>query len=234
MPTSPSLRARSWASWVPRARGKTTIANLVQGLVVPTDGRVLVDGTDIAHISPAQLRAQIGAVPQEVQLFTGSVRENIAMGVVDKDPGRVVAVAKFVGAHDFIQRLPQGYNTVLGERGQGLSSGQRQLLSIARALIRNPRILVLDEATSALDPATEEQLLRQLKANARGRTVIMITHRLAPLAIADRVALLMDGRIERIGSPTEVMAYARIRMAEASRGQATAGSAAARTVAMLA
>ena len=194
----------------------------MQGLFKPTGGRVLVDGTDIAHISPAQLRAQIGAVPQDIQLFTGSVRENIAMGVVDKDPGRVVAVAKFVGAHDFIQRLPQGYNTVLGERGQGLSSGQRQLLCIARALIRNPRILVLDEATSALDPATEEQLLRQLKANARGRTVIMITHRLAPLAIADRVALLMDGRIERIGSPTEVMAYARIRMAEASRGQTTA------------
>ena len=105
--------------------------------------------------------------------------------MVDKDPGRVVAVAKFVGAHDFIQRLPQGYNTQLGERGQGLSTGQRQLLCIARALIRNPRILILDEATSALDPATEEQLLRQLKANTRGRTVIMITHRLAPLAIAD-------------------------------------------------
>ena len=184
---------------------------------------MLVDGTDIAHISPAQLRAQIGCVPQDVQLFTGSVRENIAMGVVDKDPGRVVAVAKFVGAHDFIQRLPQGYNTVLGERGQGLSIGQRQLLCIARALIRNPRILILDEATSALDPATEEQLLRQLKANTRGRTVIMITHRLAPLAIADRVALVMDGRIERIGPPTEVMAYARIRMAEASRGQGAAG-----------
>ena len=217
----------------PSGSGKTTIANLVQGLFKPSNGRVLVDGTDIAHISPAQLRAQIGGVPQDVQLFTGSVRENIAMGVVDKDPGRVVAVAKFVGAHDFIQRLPQGYNTVLGERGQGLSSGQRQLLCIARALIRNPRILVLDEATSALDPATEEQLLRQLKANTRGRTVIMITHRLAPLAIADRVALLMDGRIERIGSPTEVMAYARIRMAEASRGQGGAG-AAARTVAMLA
>ncbi len=204
----------------PSGSGKTTIANLVQGLVSPSDGRVLVDGTDIAHISPAQLRAQIGAVPQDVQLFTGTVRENIAMGVVDKDPGRVVAVAKFVGAHDFIQRLPQGYNTVLGERGQGLSTGQRQLLCIARALIRNPRILILDEATSALDPATEEQLLRQLKANTRGRTVIMITHRLAPLAIADRVALVMDGRIERIGPPTEVMAYARIRMAEASRGAA--------------
>jgi HlyB family type I secretion system ABC transporter len=210
----------------PSGSGKTTIANLVQGLFKPTGGRVLVDGTDIAHISPAQLRAQIGCVPQDVQLFTGSVRENIAMGVVDKDPGRVVAVARFVGAHDFIQRLPQGYNTVLGERGQGLSTGQRQLLCIARALIRNPRILILDEATSALDPATEEQLLRQLKANTRGRTVIMITHRLAPLAIADRVALVMDGRIERIGPPTDVMAYARIRMAEASRGQSAAGTAA--------
>jgi HlyB family type I secretion system ABC transporter len=217
----------------PSGSGKTTIANLVQGLFKPSNGRVLIDGTDIAHISPAQLRAQIGGVPQDVQLFTGSVRENIAMGVVDKDPSRVVAVAKFVGAHDFIQRLPQGYNTVLGERGQGLSNGQRQLLCIARALIRNPRILVLDEATSALDPATEEQLLRQLKANTRGRTVIMITHRLAPLAIADRVALLMDGRIERIGSPTEVMAYARIRMAEASRGQGAAGTA-VHSMAMLA
>ncbi len=217
----------------PSGSGKTTIANLIQGLFKPSSGRVLVDGNDIAHISPAQLRAQIGGVPQDVQLFTGSVRENIAMGVVDKDPGRVVAVAKFVGAHDFIQRLPQGYNTVLGERGQGLSNGQRQLLCIARALIRNPRILVLDEATSALDPATEEQLLRQLKANSRGRTVIMITHRLAPLAIADRVALLMNGRVERMGSPTEVMAYARIRMAEASRGHSGAAGT-ARTVAMLA
>jgi HlyB family type I secretion system ABC transporter len=210
----------------PSGSGKTTIANLVQGLFKPSAGRVMVDGTDIAHISPAQLRAQIGCVPQDVQLFTGSVRENIAMGVVDKDPGRVVAVAKFVGAHDFIQRLPQGYNTQLGERGQGLSTGQRQLLCIARALIRNPRILILDEATSALDPATEEQLLRQLKANTRGRTVIMITHRLAPLAIADRVALVMDGRVERIGPPTDVMAYARIRMAEASRGQSAAGASA--------
>jgi HlyB family type I secretion system ABC transporter len=218
----------------PSGSGKTTIANLVQGLFKPSAGRVLVDGTDIAHISPAQLRAQIGCVPQDVQLFTGSVRENIAMGVVDKDPGRVVAVAKFVGAHDFIQRLPQGYNTVLGERGQGLSTGQRQLLCIARALIRNPRILILDEATSALDPATEEQLLRQLKANTRGRTVIMITHRLAPLAIADRVALVMDGRVERVGPPTDVMAYARIRMAEASRGQSSAGSAHAVARAMLA
>jgi ABC-type bacteriocin/lantibiotic exporter with double-glycine peptidase domain len=209
----------------PPGSGKTTIANLLQGLLKPCAGRVLIDGTDLNHMSPAQLRAQIGCVPQDVQLFTGSVRENIAMSVADKDPARVVAVAKFVGAHEFIQRLPQGYNTVLGERGRGLSSGQRQLLCIARALIRDPRILILDEATSALDPATEEQLLRQLKVNARGRTVIMITHRLAPLAIADRVALVMEGRVERIGPPTDVMAYARIRMAEASQGR-TASSAA--------
>jgi len=201
----------------PSGSGKTTIANLIQGLFAPSAGRVLVDGNDVAHMPPAQLRAQIGSVPQDVQLFTGSVRDNIAMGVIDKDPGRVVAVAKFVGAHGFIQRLPQGYNTIVGERGRGLSTGQRQLLSIARALIRNPRILILDEATSALDPATEEQLLRQLKNNTRGRTLIMITHRLAPLAIADRVAVVMDGRIERVGPPTEIMAYARIRMAEATR-----------------
>jgi ABC-type bacteriocin/lantibiotic exporter with double-glycine peptidase domain len=204
----------------PSGSGKTTIVNLVQGLIRPTSGRVLADGMDIAHLSPAQLRAQIGCVPQDLQLFAGSVRDNIALGVADKDPARVVAVARFVGAHDFIQRLPQGYNTLLGERGQGLSMGQRQLLCIARALIRNPRILILDEATSALDPAAEEQLLRRLKAAARGRTVIMITHRLAPLAIADRVALLMDGRLERVGPPTEVMAYARIRMAEAAHAPA--------------
>ncbi len=201
----------------PSGSGKTTIANLVQGLHWPSAGRVLVDDTDIRHLSPEQLRAQIGSVPQDVQLFAGSVLDNIAMGVAEKDPARVVAAARFVGAHDFIERLPQGYNTPLGERGQGLSMGQRQLLCIARALIRDPRILILDEATSALDPATEEQLLRRLKGTLRGRTVIMITHRLAPLAIADRVAVVMDGRIERVGPPTDVMAYARIRMAEALR-----------------
>jgi ABC-type bacteriocin/lantibiotic exporter with double-glycine peptidase domain len=203
----------------PSGSGKTTIANLVQGLFQPTSGRVLIDGTDVAHMSPAELRSQIGCVPQDAQLFTGTVRENIAMGVADKDPARVTAVARFVGAHHFIQRLPQGYDTVLGERGGGLSAGQKQLLCLARALIRNPRLVVLDEATSALDPATEEQFLRALRSGARGRTIIMVTHRLAPLAIADKVALIVDGRIERVGPPTEVMAYARIRMADASRGQ---------------
>ena len=211
----------------PSGSGKTTIANLVQGLFKPAAGRVLVDGVDLAHLSPAELRAQIGCVPQDIQLFTGTVADNIAMGVADKDPARIAAAARFVGAHNFIERLPKGYDTMLGERGGGLSSGQRQLICIARALIRNPRILILDEATSALDPATEEALLRQLKTGMRGRTVIMITHRLAPLAITDRVALVLGGRIERVGPPTEVMAYARIRMAEASRGQTMQVAAAA-------
>ncbi|HEY2534304.1 MAG TPA: ATP-binding cassette domain-containing protein, partial [Xanthobacteraceae bacterium] len=170
----------------------------------PTTGRVLVDGTDIAHLSPAQLRAQIGCVPQDIQLFTGSVRENIAMGVADKDPGRVVAVAKFVGAHNFIQRLPQGYNTRLGERGQGLSTGQRQMICIARALIRNPRILILDEATSALDPVTEARLQLALDEVMKGRTTFVIAHRLATIRNATRILVFHHGRIVETGAFAEL------------------------------
>lgn len=174
----------------------------------------MIDRTDIAHMSPAWLRSQIGSVPQDVQLFAGSVRENIAMGLPVKLPERIVAVSKFVGAHDFIQRLPQGYDTALTERGGGLSAGQRQLLTIARALIRNPRILILDEATSALDAGSEAHFIRNLKRASRGRTIVMISHRMAPVTIADQVVFVMNGRIERIGPPNEVIEYARKRMAE--------------------
>jgi ABC-type bacteriocin/lantibiotic exporter with double-glycine peptidase domain len=208
----------------PSGSGKTTLANLLQGLYRPSSGRVLIDGTGISHIPPAQLRAQIGCVPQDVQLFSGTVLENMAMGAAGTDPARIAAVARLVGAHGFVQRLPRGYSTMLGERGSGLSAGQKQLICIVRAMVRNPRIIVLDEATSALDPASEEQFLRALRANARGRTVVIITHRLAPLAIADKVVLVVNGRIERCGSPADVMAYARIRMAEVSRGQPVAPS----------
>lgn len=200
----------------PSGQGKTTLSKLVQGLYLPDNGRVLVDDTDIAHISPATLRRQVGVVPQEVQLFAGTVRENIAMGIDDKDPARVESVARFVGAHEFIQRLPKGYDTILSERGGGLSSGQKQLLAVARALIRNPKILIFDEATSALDPGTEERLIRALKRAKRGRTIIMISHRMAPMVIADRVALLIDGHIERVGSPEEVIAFSRTRMRDAA------------------
>jgi HlyB family type I secretion system ABC transporter len=206
----------------PSGSGKSTIAKLLQGLYTPLKGRVLIDGTDIAHISPATLRRQIGVVPQDVQLFAGTVRENIAMGVSDKDPARVVAVAKFVGAHEFIQHLPKGYDTVLTERGGGLSAGQRQLLAVARALIRNPRVLVLDEATSALDIVTEERLIRNLRQAGRGRTIIVVSHRIPPIALADRAALVIDGRIERVGPPQEIIAFARARMSERYASTGTA------------
>src|SRR5262249_6632117 len=189
----------------------------MQGLYRPTSGRVLIDDTDIAHLAPEAVRQQIGVVPQEVQLFSGTVRENIALAVPSKDPERVVAVAKFVGAHEFIQRLPQGYETVLGERGGGLSAGQRQLIAVARALMRNPRIILLDEATSALDPVTEETLLRSLKRASRGRTIVLVTHRLAPLSVCDRVALMVDGAITRLGAPAEVAAFARSELGEAAQ-----------------
>ncbi len=195
----------------PPGSGKSTFAKLLLGLAPPVHGRVLIDDLDVRLWSPAVLRQQVGVVPQEVQLFAGSIAENIGLGALDRSFERVVAAAKFVGAHDFIQRLPAGYDTRLSERGGGLSAGQRQLISIARALIRNPRLLVLDEATSGLDTATEEVLLLNLKRASRGRTIVMVTHRLAALAIADRVVLLGDGRIEREGTPGQVVAFARSR-----------------------
>jgi len=195
----------------PPGSGKSTLTKLLLGLDRPARGRVLVDDLDLRLLSPAVLRQQIGVVPQEVQLFSGTIAENIAMGAADRGFERIVAAAKFVGAHDFIQRLPQGYETPLGERGAGLSAGQRQLLCIARALIRNPRVLVLDEATSALDAPTEEALLANLKRASRGRTVLLVTHRLPALAIAERVVYLVDGRIERRGRPAEIATLVRAR-----------------------
>jgi ABC-type bacteriocin/lantibiotic exporter with double-glycine peptidase domain len=189
----------------PLGSGKSTLAKLVEGLYRPTAGRILIDRTDISHASPAALRRQLGVVPQEVQLFAGTVRENITMGADDPDPARAIASARFVGAHDFIQRLPKGYETVLRERGTGLSAGQRQLICLARAMMRNPRILILDEATSSLDTASEETFLRNLRRVARGRTVIIISHRIAPLTVADRVVVITDGQVTLEGPPSKVL-----------------------------
>jgi HlyB family type I secretion system ABC transporter len=199
----------------PPGSGKSTLAKLLLGLDQPGRGRVLIDDLDVRLWSPAALRQQIGVVPQEVQLFAGSIAQNIGMGAADRSFERIVAAAKFVGAHDFIQRLPKGYETRLSERGGGLSAGQRQLISIARAVIRNPRILVLDEATSGLDAATEETLLTNLRRASRGRTIVIVTHRLGALAIADRVLCLEDGRIVQEGKPGQIAAWTRARRPQA-------------------
>jgi ATP-binding cassette, subfamily B, bacterial HlyB/CyaB len=205
----------------PSGSGKSTMLRLLQGLYAPDSGRVLIDETDISHVSRATLRSQIGVVPQENQLFAGTVYENISMGMPIKDPTRIVAVARFVGAHGFIQRLAKGYETVLGERGSGLSAGQRQLICIARALIRNPRIIIFDEAKSALDSASEELLMRNLKRAAKGRTIVMVSHRLSSMAICDQIGLIIDGHLERLGPPSDVIPFARKRMADERRSEAS-------------
>ena len=183
---------------------------------MPESGRVLLDDHDLAAVSPVSYRAQIGVVPQEIHLFAGTIAENIALGAADRTLARVVAAARFVGADEFIRRLPQGYETVLGERGTGLSLGQRQLLAVARAIVRNPRMLVLDEATSALDTAAEAHLLANIRRAGSGRTVLVVTHRPAVLEACERVLLLERGRVAHVGSAAEVLALTGARPASAN------------------
>ncbi len=200
--------------------GKSTLAKLVQRLFVAEQGRVLVDGVDIGLIDAGQLRRQIGVVLQDSWLFNRSVRENIAIA----DPGapieQVVQAARLAGAHDFIGELPQGYDTVVGEQGASLSGGQRQRIAIARALFAQPRILILDEATSALDYDSEAALARNMAAICRGRTVIIIAHRLSAVRRADRIVVMDRGRIVEAG-PHEALvrqggAYASLLRAQAA------------------
>ncbi|WP_167520034.1 type I secretion system permease/ATPase [Azotobacter salinestris] len=187
--------------------GKSTLTRLLQRLYVPERGRVLVDGVDLALADVSSLRRQIGVVLQDNLLFNRSIRENIAL----TDPGApieaVIQAARLAGAHEFILELPEGYDTLVGEHGASLSGGQRQRIAIARALIGNPRILIFDEATSALDYESERIVQQNMKAICRGRTVIVIAHRLSAVRDAQRILVMDRGQIVEQGSHAELLAH---------------------------
>lgn len=185
--------------------GKSTLTKLLQRLYVPATGRVLIDGVDLAHIDPAWLRRQIGVVLQENLLFNRTIRENIALAHPAMPLDDVIRAAELAGAHEFVVRLPNGYDTFVEERGTNLSGGQRQRLAIARALVTDPRVLILDEATSALDAESEEIIRANLKAISAGRTVIIIAHRLSAVRQCDMLITLEAGRIIERGTHDELL-----------------------------
>ncbi|MBN9487233.1 MAG: type I secretion system permease/ATPase [Alphaproteobacteria bacterium] len=189
----------------PSGSGKSTLGKLIQRLFVPESGRVLVDGVDLAQVDPAWLRRQIGVVLQDNVLFNRSIRDNIALADPAMPTERVVAAAKLAGAHDFILELPEGYDTIVGERGDSLSGGQRQRIAIARALITDPRILIFDEATSALDYESERIIQQNMAQIARGRTVFVVAHRLSALRLADRIITIERGRVIEDGTHDDLI-----------------------------
>lgn len=185
--------------------GKSTLAKLIQRLYLPQEGQIFVDGTDIANSDLAWLRSNVGVVLQENLLFNRTIRENIALAVPTLEPAQIQAVAKLAGAHEFIERMPQGYETMIEERGANLSGGQRQRIAIARTLAANPRILILDEATSALDYESERIIRENMREIVKGRTVIVIAHRLTAVRECDRILAMKDGCIIESGSHVELL-----------------------------
>jgi ATP-binding cassette subfamily B protein len=186
--------------------GKSTVLNLVIGFIRPTEGRLLLDGTDMNTLDLRTYRRFVSVVPQESILFDGTVRDNVAYGMEDEaDEERVRAALRDANALEFVERLPQGLDTLVGERGARLSGGQRQRLAIARALIRDPRVLVLDEATSALDTRSEALVQEALARLLRGRTTFVVAHRLSTVRGADRIVVMGDGRIQEIGTHEELL-----------------------------
>jgi subfamily B ATP-binding cassette protein MsbA len=198
----------------PSGAGKTTIASLVPRFHDVTDGAILVDGRDVRDYTLKSLRRQIGMVPQETMLFSGSVADNIRYGRADATDDEVVEAAKAAHADGFIRALPEGYHTIVGERGTKLSGGQRQRVAIARALLKDPRILILDEATSALDTESETLVQDALNRLMRGRTTLVIAHRLSTIRNADRILVMQDGRVVESGAHDALLAengvYARL------------------------
>jgi subfamily B ATP-binding cassette protein HlyB/CyaB len=180
--------------------GKSTLAKLVQRFYLPEEGQILLDGADLSTLDPAWLRRHIGVVLQDNMLFNRTVHDNIAFANPAMPRAQVIAIAKLAGADDFIAKLPQGYDTMIEERGANLSGGQRQRIAIARALIADPRILIFDEATSALDYESERIIQANMKQIAKGRTVLIIAHRLSTVRAADRIVTLERGRLVEDGT----------------------------------
>jgi len=189
----------------PSGAGKSTLARLMYRFYDPTSGRILIDGQPIADVAQRSLRSVIGIVPQDTVLFNDTIGYNIAYGRGDATPDQIEEAAQGAAIHDFVSALPQGYESMVGERGLKLSGGEKQRVAIARTLLKNPPILVLDEATSALDSRTEQAIQETLERIARNRTTIIIAHRLSTVVGADRIAVLEDGRVAEFGTHEELL-----------------------------
>jgi ABC-type multidrug transport system fused ATPase/permease subunit len=189
----------------PTGSGKTTLVNLLARFYDPQTGRITIDGMDVRDATLQALRTQVSFVFQETYLFSDTVAANIAYGRPGITPGEVEAAARLAQAHEFIEGLPKGYATMLGERGASLSGGQRQRLAIARAIVTNPRILVLDDATAAIDPETEDLIRRGMKHVLFGRTVFVIAHRISTVKQADLVIVIEEGRVTQVGTHKQLM-----------------------------
>jgi ABC-type multidrug transport system fused ATPase/permease subunit len=186
--------------------GKSTLISLIPRFYDVTSGKVTIDGYNVHDVTLASLRKQIGLVQQDTYLFSGSVADNLRYGRLDATDEEVEAAAKTASAHDFIMTLPQGYKTILGERGSGLSQGQRQLLAFARTVLAGTRILILDEATSSIDTRTEELIQEALKRLLKGRTSFVIAHRLSTIRDATKVIVIDKGQIAESGTHEELLA----------------------------
>ena len=190
--------------------GKTTLTSLVPRFYDATEGRVLVDGTDVRDVTLHSLRRAIGVIPQDPFLFSATVRENITFGAPDLPDDEVERIARLAQAHEFVERLPDGYDTVIGERGITLSGGQRQRLAIARAIAVDPRILILDDATASVDASTEAKIRLGLREAMRGRTTLIIAHRLSTISLADEIVVLDAGRIVARGTHEELLGQSHV------------------------